>query len=421
MPANLRSSMYFASTNIIYKILNLVGDPIGKFYSSPSMEIFAKRSKKTAVQKSLTGVLVSADHQVCSEVLKSPNWLARPFAERLYLAAGNYEPEAIHPFLDSVIAMDGPEHRRVRKLMAGVFSAKLVDIWRDHCNRVVREVTAGIKTEQIFDFVEQIAKPFPLQVISEIIGIPESDREACNKWGKTLSGIGLDLPKNNKQLEELEQAAIGITNLIMELLQKRRAEPKEDLISALASAQQHGEVLSDKEIAATCTFTLIAGFETTANLLTSGMLSLLENPDQLQLLAENQDLLPNLIEESLRLSSPIQFVVRTADSRQTLSDGTTVRAGQTIILNLAGANRDSRQFDQPDAFRIKRENARKNVSFGFGAHHCIGSLLARVEAEALWSVLINLFPDVSKWQLVTPPTFSETKLVRSLDRLDIQF
>ena len=421
MPANFRSALYFSSTSIVYKLLDLVGDPIGKFYSSPNMETFAKRSKKTPVQKSLTGVLVSADHQVCSEVLKSPNWLARPFAERLYLATGNYEPEAIHPFLDSVIAMDGPDHRRVRKLMQTAFTNRLIESWRESSERSVRELIAQIKDVPNFDFVESFANPMPLHVISEIIGVPNAYRAQCNSWGQTLAGIGLDLPKNNRELEELEEAALGLTGLISQLLQERRVNPTEDLISVLAAAQSEGEQLSDREIIATCAFTLIAGFETTANLLSVGMLSLLENPAQLRLLADNPDLLPNFIEESLRVSSPIQFVVRTADSDQVLADGTKARAGQTIILNLAGANRDPKVFDEPDAFQIQRENAKKNVSFGFGAHHCIGSQLARVEAEVFWNLIFKTFPDVSSWGLTEKPSYSNRKLIRSLEKLQITF
>ncbi|MEY3406378.1 MAG: hypothetical protein RLZZ556_450, partial [Actinomycetota bacterium] len=260
----------------------------------------------------------------------------------------------------------------------------------------------------------------PLHVISEIIGVPNAYRAQCNSWGQTLAGIGLDLPKNNRELEELEEAALGLTGLISQLLQERRLNPTQDLISVLASAQSEGEQLSDREIIATCAFTLIAGFETTANLLSVGMLSLLENPAQLRLLADNSDLLPNFIEESLRVSSPIQFVVRTADSDQVLADGTKARAGQTIILNIAGANRDPKVFDEPDAFQIQRENAKKNVSFGFGAHHCIGSQLARVEAEVLWRKLLESFPDVSTWKLNDKSIYRTTRLIKSVDKLPMR-
>jgi cytochrome P450 len=130
--------------------------------------------------------------------------------------------------------------------------------------------------------------------------------------------------------------------------------------------------------------------------------------------------LPNFIEESLRVSSPIQFVVRTADSDQVLADGTKAKAGQTIILNLAGANRDPKVFDEPDAFQIQRENAKKNVSFGFGAHHCIGSQLARVEAEVLWRKLLESFPDVSTWKLNDKSIYRTTRLIKSVDKLPMR-
>ncbi|MFN5558496.1 MAG: cytochrome P450 [Rhodoluna sp.] len=401
--------------------LRLIGDPIGKFYSSPDMVTFAKRTNKVSVQKSITGVLVSSNHQVCSEVLKSPNWLSRPFAERLYTGPTTYTPETIHPFLDSIIAIDGAEQRRIKKLMQPVFTPRVIDSWKETSLRIVNDLFSNVKEHGEFDFVASIANPLPLAVICEIIGVPKLYWEKCNIWGRTLAGIGLDLPKNNQELEELEATSLALTDLIGELLAIRRVKPEDDLISLLASAQTDGQKLSDKEIIASVAFTLIAGFETTMNLLSVGTLALLENPDQLALLARNQELIPNFIEEALRLSSPIQFVVRTADSPLVLADGTKAKAGQTIILNLAGANRDPAVFDKPDSFLIQRENAKKNVSFGFGAHHCIGSLLARVEAEVMWRELLRRFPDVESWKLTGTPKYRSGKLIKSLESLPMSF
>ncbi len=421
MPASLRSTLYFSGTNALSMALRLIGDPIGKFYSSPDMVTFAKRTNKVSVQKSITGVLVSSNHQVCSEVLKSPNWLSRPFAERLYTGPTTYTPETIHPFLDSIIAIDGAEQRRIKKLMQPVFTPRVIDSWKETSLRIVNDLFSNVKEHGEFDFVASIANPLPLAVICEIIGGPKLYWEKCNIWGRTLAGIGLDLPKNNKELEELEATSLALTDLIGELLAIRRVKPEDDLISLLASAQTDGQKLSDKEIIASVAFTLIAGFETTMNLLSVGTLALLENPDQLALLARNQELIPNFIEEALRLSSPIQFVVRTADSPLVLADGTKAKAGQTIILNLAGANRDPAVFDKPDSFLIQRENAKKNVSFGFGAHHCIGSLLARVEAEVMWRELLRRFPDVESWKLTGTPKYRSGKLIKSLESLPMSF
>ena len=187
----------------------------------------------------------------------------------------------------------------------------------------------------------------------------------------------------------------------------------------LANAEIDGDTLSDKEIIATAAFTLIAGFETTANLLSVGMMHLLEDPSQLDLLRSKRDLLANFIEESLRVSSPIQFVVRTSDSRLALGD-IEVPAGKTIILNLAGANRDPKVFSNPDRFEIQRENARKNVSFGFGAHHCIGALLARVEAEVLFDELLNRFPKTENWIKTGEHRYRNGKLIRPLETLPMK-
>jgi len=417
MPATLRSSIYFSATKALSKALDLIGDPIGRFYSSKDMETFAKRSNQSAVQKSITGILTSSNHQVCSEVMKSPNWISRPFAEKLYVAANTYEPDAIHPFLDSIIAMDGPEQRRIKKVLHTAFTKGVIDNWKQDSERVITKLLSNIEDLSNFDFVASIANPLPLEIISEIIGVPDEFRADCNMWGKVLGSIGLDLPTNNYELEELEEATLGITNLFQTLLDQRRKNPQEDLLSVMAFADADGEKLTDKEIIASASFTLIAGFETTANLLAVGTKALLENPDQLALLAQKKELIPNFVEESLRISSPIQFVVRTADSQLTLADGTKAKKGQTIILNLAGANRDSSVFESADEFLIERENARKNIAFGFGAHHCIGSQLARVEAEVLFRILLERFPDVTKWKLRGEPKPRAGKLIKGLDTL----
>ena len=419
MAASFRSSLYFFGMKSLTNLLALIGDPIGKFEKSPDLLTFARKSKNTRVQKSLTGILISADHQICSEVMKSANWLSRPFAEKLYLGPSSYGSETIHPFLDSLIALDGQDQRRIKKVMHSVFTAQEIDKWRESVRRHVLKLISEIKND--FDFVKAFANPLPLEIICEIIGVPLEYKEKCNQWGKTLGGIGLDLPKNNRELEELEKASLALTDLIGQLLQERRLNPKDDLLSVMAMAESEGEKLNDREIIASSAFTLIAGFETTMNLLSVGMLELLSNKSQLQKLVLNQELIPNFIEEALRISSPIQFVVRTADSDQTLSDGTQAKKGQTIILNLAAANRDTKVFERPDEFDINRENARKNVSFGFGAHHCIGSLLARVEAEVLWTELFNQFPDVSSWKLAGKPIHRKAKLIRSLESLPMSF
>jgi cytochrome P450 len=146
---------------------------------------------------------------------------------------------------------------------------------------------------------------------------------------------------------------------------------------------------------------------------------LLENRDQLSQAAENQNLIPNLVEEALRVVSPVQYTARTADSNLVLSNGTKVRRGQTIVLILAGANRDPVLFENPNQFLISRENARRNIAFGYGAHHCIGAQLARLEAETLWRELFQRYPDIALWQQTESAVFRPGKTIRGLEKLPV--
>lgn len=421
MPSNIRSQAYFAGTKVFSKLLAVIGDPLGKFYSAPNMTSFAKSSQKTRVQKSIIGLMFTADHEICSEVMKSSNWISRPLAEKLYTTVSDYGPEVIHPFLDSIIALDGPDQKRIKKVLLTAFTPKYIDTWRTSSERIIGALIQKIDTAKPIDFVESFANPLPLEIVCEIIGVPQEHWGKCNEWGKILGGIGLDLPKNASELANLESASKGLVELIAVLLEQRKLKPTGDLISVLASAESDGQRLTDKEIIASAAFTLIAGFETTMNLLSVSMLSALENPNQLAQLAKDKNLLQNFIEESLRVSSPIQFVVRTAQESCLLADGTAVKKGQTILLNLAGANRDPLVFVSPDDFDLNRENARKHVAFGFGAHHCIGALLARVEAEVLWTALLEAYPNTSNWQLAGVPKFRTSKLISGLDTLPMLF
>jgi cytochrome P450 PksS len=376
------------------------------------------------VHKSVTGLLISADYHVCSEVLKSPNWRTRPeannFVEKLYLGS-IADSEKVDPFLDSIISKDGTEHTRIRKLIQPAFTHRVMQSWKSSAEKIAHELVANIPRNTEIDFVEALANPLPLAMICEILGVPLGDRDKFTTWGRTLAIIGLDLPRTTQESRELENASEELTTYISRLLSERKLNPQEDLLSVLANAEYEGDKLTDREIVATASFLLIAGFETTVNLLSVGTLVLLENREQLRRVAANHDLVPNLVEEALRVVTPVQYTARTADSNLELSDGTKVRRGQSIVLVLTGANRDSDLFERPDSFEVSRENARKNIAFGYGAHHCIGAQLARLEAETLWCELLQRFPNVTDWQLVGPVTQRAGKTIRGLERMPMRF
>jgi cytochrome P450 len=420
MQSKLSSNLYFASSRGLIKVLEWLGDPIGMLESSSDMVAYAETLRTKSVHKSMTGLLLSADYQVCRDVLKSPNWRTRPEAnnifEKLYLGS-IADSEKVDPFLDSIIAKDGAEHSRIRKLIQPAFTFRVMQNWRLSAERIAKELINEIEKHSEIDFVASLANPLPLAMICEILGVPLADRDMFTSWGRTLAIIGLDLPRTTKENQELEKASEELTNYIAHLLAERKRSPREDLLSILANVESEGDKLTDREIIATASFLLIAGFETTVNLLSVGTLVLLEHRDQLKQIAMNHNLVPNLIEEALRVVSPVQYTARTADTDLELVDGTNVRRGQTIVLVLAGANRDPALFDRPNEFCISRENARKHVAFGYGAHHCIGAQLARLEAEAFWRELLMRFPDIESWQLVGAPMWRPGKTIRGLDSM----
>jgi cytochrome P450 len=424
MPSELSKNLYFATGRALTRFLNLLGDPIGRLERAPDLVAFVETLRSKPVHKSITGILISADHRVCSEVLKSPNWRTRPEAnsifEKLYLGSVA-DSERIDPFLDAIISQDGAEHTRIKKLIQPAFTHRVMQRWKSSAQKIAHDLVNEIDEHAGVDFVDALANPLPLAMICEILGVPLSDRDRFTDWGRTLAIIGLDLPQTTRELHELEHASDEVTRYISQLLAERKLNPRDDLLSVLAQAESDGEKLTDKEIVATASFLLIAGFETTVNLLSVGTMVLLENRDQLREVAANPDLVPNLVEETLRVVSPVQYTVRTSDSPVVLPDGTKARRGQTIVLVLAGANRDPAVFDNPHEFLISRENARKNIAFGYGAHHCIGAQLARLEAEILWRELFGRFPDVQDWHLEGPVIKRPGKTIRGLERMPMRF
>jgi cytochrome P450 len=422
MRSEISSNLYFATSRALTKMLNLLGDPIGKLETCSDLSAFSDTLRSKPVHKSVTGLLVSANHEVCSEVLKSPNWRTQPeannFFEKLYLGV-IADSEKADPFLDSIISKDGAEHTRIRKLIQPAFTHRVMQGWKSSAESIAIELLDQIEGHEEIDFVHTLANPLPLAMICEILGVPLADRDMFTDWGRTLAIIGLDLPRSTQEMEELQEASDGLTNYISQLLAERKRNPQEDLLSILAAAESEGDKLTDREIIATASFLLIAGFETTVNLLSVGTLVLLENRDQLSQAAENQNLVPNLVEEALRVVSPVQYTARTADSNLVLSNGTKVRRGQTIVLILAGANRDPVLFENPNQFLISRENARRNIAFGYGAHHCIGAQLARLEAETLWRELFQRYPDIALWQQTESAVFRPGKTIRGLEKLPV--
>jgi cytochrome P450 len=289
--------------------------------------------------------------------------------------------------------------------------------WRETADKIAMRIVQQLPSDGKVELVSSLANPLPLEMICEILGVALKDRELFNKWGNSLAEIGLDGPRTTSQLKEYEVASKELTDYMAELLAYRRNNPADDLLTSLANSETDGSTLTDREIVATASFLLLAGFETTVNLLSVGTRVLVEHEAELQQVSRNHELIPNLVEEALRYVSPVQYTIRTSDSEVVLKDGTTVKKGQGIVLMIVGANRDPKIFSDPNTFDINRENAKRNLAFGYGAHHCLGASLARLEAEAVWKHLLLRFPDVSSWRVDGEVIAKRGRVIRGLDSL----
>jgi len=424
MKTNIQTAVSMSTMRGLTKVMAAIGDPIGRLETAPDLAEFSAGLRDKSVQKSRIGVLVSADYEICAEVLKSPNWrtVAEPgnFLEEIFLGSSSQSSENVDIFLDSILGKDGDEHSRIKKLVVPAFTHRAMQSWKETADKIAYKLVQQLPSDGRVDLVSTLANPLPLEMICEILGVPLKDRELFNKWGNSLAEIGLDGPRTVGQVSELEIASKELTDYMAELLAYRRKHPEDDLLTSLANSETDGITLTDREIVATASFLLLAGFETTVNLLGAGTRVLVEHKEALKEVSQNHDLIPNLVEEALRYVSPVQYTFRSSASEVVLKDGTVVKKGQSIVLMIVGANRDPKIFSDPDTFDIHRENAKRNLAFGYGAHHCLGASLARLEAEAVWKHLLLRFPNVASWKVNGEVVTKRGRVIRGLETLPMR-
>ena len=423
--SNLKIALSMSSQRFLAQVMALAGDPIGRLERASDLAEFSAGLREKTIQKSRIGVLISADYEICAEVLKSPIWRTVPepgnFLEEIFLGASSQSSDNVDIFLDSILGKDGDEHSRIKKLVVPAFTHRAMQSWKETADKIAHRLVQELPSGGPVDLVSALANPLPLEMICEILGVPLKDRELFNKWGNSLAEIGLDGPRTVGQVSELEIASKELTDYMAELLVYRRKHPEDDLLTSLASSETDGATLTDREIVATASFLLLAGFETTVNLLGAGTRVLVEHKEALKEISQNHDLIPNLVEEALRYVSPVQYTFRSAGSEVVLKDGTVVKKGQSIVLMIVGANRDPKIFSDPDTFDINRENAKRNLAFGYGAHHCLGASLARLEAEAVWKHLLLRFPNVTSWKITGDVIAKRGRVIRGLESLPMNF
>jgi cytochrome P450 len=311
----------------------------------------------------------------------------------------------------SIVYIDPPEHVKYRKLVQPAFSPGRIRALEQDITALVTELCDRIPRDTAIDFVDAFAVPLPLLVIADMLGIPGDDRVRFKRWSDAIIEAGTQsTPDNMAQSVEL----LGYFG---EIIAARRVQPADDLISVLVHSEVDGERLEEFDLLMFCMTLLVAGNETTRNLLSHGALALATNPDQRELLARDAALMPGAVEEMLRWGSPVASFMRRA-TRDTELRGISIRAGDRLLLQYVAANRDEAVFgDDAEEFRVTRD-ASHHLAFGFGEHFCLGAQLARMEARIAFAQLLARF---GQWELAGEVERLPSLFLRGIERLPLRF
>ncbi len=318
--------------------------------------------------------------------------------------------------LEPFLFRDPPDHTRLRGLVSKAFTPKVVESLRSRTQEIVDELLdTAIETGRV-DLLESFAYPLPVRVICDLLGVPVADQHRFKAWSGMLArGLDPDFLLSDEVIAARGEAVMQFAQYFFELLAERRQTPGDDLLSRLVAAEDGDTVLSEGELLATCILLLVAGHETTVNLIAGGVLTLLRHPDQFERFRSDPGVTRTGVEEMLRYVSPVQLT-----GRSFLEDcefgGTTFEAGDFAMLLLASANRDESAFDDPDRFDVTR-TPNNHLGFGFGIHHCLGAPLARMEAQVALSTLVRQVPSLV---LVTDDVvYRDSVVLRGLEALPV--
>lgn len=340
-----------------------------------------------------TGMFLAARYNDANAVLRTKT-LGRMFAPK--------EPESqwnefnwLHS--DSLLDSEPPKHTRLRSLVGKAFSRSRIEGLRPEVDRIANllldEAENKLATVGMFDLIADYAEPLPVKVIAALLGFPDEDEHLLRPWSQSI----VKMYEVNPSLEaqaEAQQAAHEFAEYVRDLMNKRKAQPGEDLISELATVEEAGEKLNAQELIATCVLLLNAGHEASVNGFGNGMVATFERPEQLELLRKNpRGVADSAIEEFLRFDAPLHLFERTATA-DTEIGGVMVKTGQKIASLLGSANRDETIFDRADELDLTREQ-NPHIGFGAGIHFCLGAPLSRIEMSVSLPLLFERFPDLS--------------------------
>ena len=314
----------------------------------------------------------------------------------------------------SMLDTDPPDHTRLRTLVSKAFTPRSVSDLAPRIQQIVDDLIDATERRDRFDLIDAFAYPLPVIVIAEMLGVPPEDIEVFKSWSNAVA-LSVEPTVNDEQTRRIQESGEKLYDYFEGIIEQRRRNPQDDMITALIAAEDEGDRLTHEELLATLLLLLVAGNETTRNLIGNGTLALVRNPDQLERLRNEPDLIDSAINEMLRYDSPVQLDGRMATEEVEIG-GKLIKPGQRAICLLGAANRDPSVFTNPDVFDIGRQEA-SHIAFGRGIHYCLGAPLAILEGRIAFSSLLNRFSSVT---LLSEPEYREQVVLRGVKELWIE-
>lgn len=381
-----------ATTTAGMHLLATINDPVGLVATIGSKAdagaVHERIRRRGPLSRSLIGAYVVSSHRLCQQILRDARVGVRHADGRSAQSAdGRFDTTSV--LAASFLEFDDPQHARLRRLAAPAFRPAIIRGYAPRIESLAHRLIDDVERTGTFDLIADFAAPLPIAVISDLLAIPEPNRERFAEIGNIV-GKALDGVTSRAQGQALMDAEHELAALFGHLSRERRKKPGDDVISTLVSAVDADDI-TEQDLLATCVLLLIAGFETTVNLIGNAVSVMLAAGDPWQQLIADPGLAENAVEETLRFEPPVQFTSRLTHEPIEL-DGRHLPAGATLVLDLAAANRDPEVFAEPTRFRLDRTGDVEHLAFSSGIHYCLGAGLARLEGAIALRVLSQRMP-----------------------------
>ncbi|MGW3633896.1 cytochrome P450 [Streptomyces sp. NPDC005122] len=412
---DLRAGAVSLTTRTVVRAMALSGDPVmrvlGRRAPADPYPEYERIRARGRVSRHPLGLHVTADHAVSRAALRDHRLGVGPTRKRPgaldWLVASGEEEQLFHPIDESLLVLNPPEHTRLRRIAGPLFTPHAMRDLTPAVEKVVTRILDEVAGREQFDLVADFARRIPLEVICDLFDVPGADRDTFVRWGGVLANT-LDGIRTLGERRDVRRALAEMTEFLGALVEERRREPGDDLVSRLAAAAPEGEPLDGRTLVVLVGMLLIAGFETVVNAIAGAAVVLLEHPDQKALLLDDLDLAAEAVEEFLRYEPPVQVLLRVAQEPVALGEAE-LPAGAMLAIAIGGANRDPAVFDDPHRFDLRRPNKRDHLAFSAGIHYCLGAGLARLESEL---ALRHLFSRMPRLALAGRPQLRPIRNIR---------